>query len=157
MAQILRPGNTIDHQLDLYQQQAAAWKDQQRSADDAVEVDALIGFGLHLYDAIRRADRRWSDTSGSGAPIREEDARQLESWYCSWSQAASPMLERIRELQGDGECIDRADEFRRASLEVRSALSIPVERAMAPDDPAAVRRTSAEAHDALRGHLAHNR
>jgi hypothetical protein len=157
MTQTLRPGNTIDHQLDLYQQQAVAWKGQEKSAADAVEVDALLGFGLHLYDAIRRADRRWADTAGSGAPVREEDARRLESWYRSWSQAASAILGRIRELQGDGECIDRADEFRRASLEVRSALSIPVERAMAPDDPAAIRRTSAEAHDALRGHLAHNR
>jgi hypothetical protein len=157
MTQILRPGNTIDHQLDLYQQQAGAWKEQEPSADDAVEIDALIGFGLHLYDAIRRADRRWSNTAVSGAPIREEDTRRLESWYRSWSQAASAILGRIHELHCDGECIDRAEEFRHASLEVRSALSIPVERAMAPDDPAAVRRTPAEAHDALRGHLAHNR
>lgn len=157
MTQTLRPGNTIDHQLDLYQQQAEAWKDAPGAADDAIELDAVVGFGLHLYDAIRRADRRWSDAVASGAPVRDEDVQRLDSWYRSWSDAAGKILGRIRELEGVGARVDRADEIRRAFLDVRSVLSIPVATPMAKDDPAPVRRTSAEAHDALRRRLAHGR
>ena len=146
-------GQTIDRQLGLYEEQANSWKSQHDRAVNCLDLEAVLGLGLHIYRSIKNADERWSESVRSGAmSLKEGDARRLSEWYSGWVKPCDSILRLIREFELDGYHVDQASEFREACLDVRSLLSIPVERALAANG-AGTRRSMAEVRDALRRRL----
>jgi hypothetical protein len=150
--------SAIDGQLSLYEEQAEGWKADHNSAIDCLNLEAVLGFGLHIYRCIQMADELWSDTVRSGTlPLRREDADRLAKWYSWWIKPCDALVAEIREFEAQGYKVKDAAPFREACLHVRSALSIPLDRILrSAVDPSAGKPMS-EVRDAVRRRLEANR
>jgi len=141
----------IDGQLGLYEAQAEAWKADHDRAMSCLDLEALLGFGLHIYRSIRKADDAWSEAVRRlSAPLRLEEAEQLSRWYTWWIKPCEALLSEIREFQSEGYEVKEAAEFREACLHVRSVLSIPLDRILGAANDTSAGKPMSEVRDALR-------
>ena len=147
-------GEVIDAQLGLYEEQAEAWKTNHHRALDCLDLEAVLGFGLHIYRWLRQADDAWSQAVQTQAkPLRREDAEQLAHWYSWWIKPCDSLLSEIKGFEAEGYEVKEAATFRDACLHVRSALSIPLDRILGAANDTSAGRPMSVLRDALRRRL----
>ena len=154
MGGLVQNGRVIDGQLGLYEAQAEACKADHDRAISCLDLEALLGFGLHIYRSIRKADDLWSEAVRTQAmPLRREDAEQLAHWYSWWIKPCDALLTEIKEFETEGYEVKEAAEFCDACLHVRSVLSIPLDRILGAANDTSAGKPMSEVRDALRRRL----
>lgn len=149
-------------QLKLYEvqaEQAESWKNDHDRAMDCLELDGLVGFGLHLYDWLCRTDNILSrSVLEQKMQFSDQAAKKLAEWYAWWLEPCDSVLKEIDKFEAEGYQVHGADRFRRACQDVRAILSIPVERVLAvskrlEQGNGSKPRPATEVRDALRRKL----
>ena len=154
MVALSHKSGVIDAQLGLYEKQADTWKSAHVRAMDCLDLEAVLGFGLHIYRSIRKADDAWSESVRAQAiPLRMEDVEQLRHWYSVWIKPCDSLSSEIRELQTEGYQVKEAKDFLDACLHVRSVLSIPLDRILGASNDTSPGKPMSEVRDALRRRL----
>lgn len=118
----------------------------------AMELKAVIGLGLTVYDAIHEADIRWSESSRDGQTKESDnDAKRIESWHTEWLTTSETVLTAVVVLEKAGFPVANSLKLRDACAAIRTGLSISPDRvARAVESLSAGRFKSMEA---VRGEL----
>ena len=122
-------GQAVDQQLSLYEEQAEQWKSPHLRAMDCLDLEAVLLFGLHLYQVIQHTADAWATAARAAqSPYDEEMMGMFHKWYTNWLKPCNSILGEIDSLEREGFKVDRAEDFRAACLDVRATLSVPWER-----------------------------
>jgi hypothetical protein len=147
----------LTQMLDLYEREGfarrASMPDQGREAGapSLFDLESRIALGMTVYGAICRLDEEWSRAVQTGVlPVKEEDARRIGHLYATWLKPHIQIMSEIKEVASGGTSVLDADRFREAVFDVKSKLSIPIERLY---KAAPLGRTQEELRDAVRGRL----
>jgi hypothetical protein len=125
MTQLSDSLSIVRGELEFYEQKSEqVWSDAHEAALHATDCEELLALGNFLFERINRLDESWRNAVYTGHWSDDRGFEKVvEGLYRSWSKAGEVLLRWLEQLEGQGFCVEGAEQFRRCCREVRGILT----------------------------------